>query len=69
MKSKHILIPVELAQGLVNYLQTRPFVEVNRLIDALLRAPNAEPIVEEPAASAPEPQPQRRPKPQHVNGG
>lgn len=33
-----LVIPIELAQALVNYLQGRPYAEVHQLITALLQA-------------------------------
>lgn len=35
---KNIIITQELAQAIINYLQTRPFIEVYQLIDGLLKA-------------------------------
>lgn len=33
-----IVLSIEIAQALLNYLQTKPYAEVNQLISALLQA-------------------------------
>jgi hypothetical protein len=48
-----LLIPVSLAQALVDFLKQRPFQEVHSLVGSLMRAPRAEvqapaPVVEKP---------------------
>lgn len=36
-----VLVPVKLAQSIVDYLKQKPFLEVAELINGLLRAPRA----------------------------
>jgi hypothetical protein len=43
----HIAIQTTDAQILVDYLKTRPYVEVAKLIDILLRAPRVEMVKNE----------------------
>ena len=38
----NLLIPAPLAQAIVSYLETKPFVEVHQLIAGLLRLPRFE---------------------------
>lgn len=52
-KPTHLLIPVDFAQAVVNYLQTKPFQEVAAMIQvfaSLPKAPTAE-DAEPPEAS------------------
>lgn len=51
MKPTELLLPVELAQALYDYIATRPFVEVERLaiaLRALKPVPTPAPEVEAP---------------------
>ncbi len=42
-----VVVPVKVAQATVDYLKTRPYVEVADIIHALLRAPKFEPPAQE----------------------
>jgi hypothetical protein len=42
MSAPHIALHCTEAQVLVDYLKTRPYVEVSKLIESLLRAPRVE---------------------------
>ena len=44
MPAPSIALPSTEAQALVDYLKTRPYVEVSKLIESLLRAPRVEVI-------------------------
>lgn len=44
METKQIKMDVELAQTIVNYLQTKPYQEVHQIIPAII---NCKPIEEE----------------------
>jgi hypothetical protein len=43
---KQVLIPLALAQSLVDYLKQRPYVEVAQMMQALIQAPAAELVQE-----------------------
>lgn len=51
MEEPQVLVPVKLAQGIVDYLKRRPFEEVAEMINGLVRAPRAQ--LAPPAAPAP----------------
>lgn len=47
-----VLVPVRLAQAVVDYLKTKPFNEVSELINGLVRAPRAA-LAPNPVPAAP----------------
>ena len=51
--TKHVLLPEELGNSLLQYLATKPFAEVHKLIPAIAQCKEApEPVAEpEPAAN------------------
>ena len=56
-----VVVTVKLAQALVDYLKTRPFVEVADLVNGLVQAPRAEIQLPLPAATIPTKEGKNRP--------